>query len=143
MNASTSSLSRSVALSSPGIGRLPFGGGAGAAQHLRKAAAGTAAAAGVERRAGGAGGTIYAHTGKAQFRLFTGWGGREEALAAARAPGVACASRLHRYRPPISPHRPIVRSTDPAAGGWQTLRALAHLPHATSNTSRIAGVMFV
>ena len=55
---------------------------------------------------------------------------------------VACAARLHRYRPPISPHRPVVGSTNPAAGGWQTLRAHAHLPHATSNRSRIAGAMF-
>ena len=119
MNARMSSLSRSVALSSAGSGRLPFGGGAGAgaAQHLRAAAAAAAAAAAVRKESSGGLGVRLQHLcDPSGAQLLLGWelgraklgsppGRRLGSLAAGWRP----------FRPPIRPDSPLVRAHRPAA----------------------------
>lgn len=134
VNARMSSLSRSVALSSAGSGRLPFGGGAGAgaAQHLRAAAA--AAAAAVRKESSGGLGVRLQHLVRPSRCSIAAWSGMRASGGAGLAARAAAGEPRLRLAPVSTAHQagqPIGARAPPGRPGGQ----LRPLPPLTSRTA--------
>lgn len=136
VNARMSSLSRSVALSSAGSGRLPFGGGAGAgaAQHLRAAVAAAAAAAAVRKESSGGLGVRLQHLVRPSRSSIAAWSGIRASGGAGLAARAAAGEPRLRLAPVSTAHQagqPIGVRALPGRPGGQ----LRPLPPLTSRTA--------